>query len=38
MRWLGTLWLGGFIFTSLWFWYLHSKGEFMGEYTYEDEM
>jgi hypothetical protein len=38
MMWLGIVWLSCCIFGGLWFWYLHSKGNFVGEYPYDDEM
>ena len=38
MMWLGVVWLFCLIFGSLWFWHLHSKGNLVGNYPYDDEM
>ena len=38
MMWLGVVWLSCVICGSLWLWYLHYKGEFVGDYPYDDEM
>ena len=38
MMWLGIGWLSCVICGGLWFWYLHHKEEFVGNYPYDDEM
>ena len=36
--WLGVVWGVSIIGGGLWFWYLHNKGELVGDYPYDDEM
>ena len=38
MIWLGIVWLSCCILGGLWFWYLHSKGDLVSDYPYDDEM
>ena len=36
--WLGIVWAVSVVDSIVWFWYLHTKGELVNDYPYDDEM
>ena len=36
--WLGIAWIVSIVISIVWFWYLHTKGELVNDYPYDDEM
>ena len=38
MYWLLSVYVVSIVAGGLWCWYLHNKGELIGDYPYSDEM
>jgi len=38
MIWLVSMYLVSIVGSALWFWNLHTKGELIKDYPYDDEM
>ena len=36
--WLGIVWGVSVVISIVWFWYLHTKGELVNDFPYDDEM